>query len=216
MSESGYLPALRFRALTAVYDPVIRLFTREGAFKPRLLEQAGLAAGQRVLDLGCGTGTLAIMAKEREPGAELVGLDGDPEMIRRASAKAGDAGVQIEFDEGFSTELPYPDACFDRVVSTLFFHHLTTRDKERTAAEVARVLKPGGELHVADWGRPADPVMAALFMQVRLFDGWERTSANVAGALPSLFERQGLADARERGHLRTVSGTLAFYSARRI
>jgi ubiquinone/menaquinone biosynthesis C-methylase UbiE len=201
--------------LTAIYDPVIRLFTREGTFKPRLLEQAGLAAGQRVLDLGCGTGTLAIMAKERQPGAELVGLDGDPEMIQRASAKAAEAGVEVKFDEGFSTELPYPDGSFDRVLSTLFFHHLSTDDKRRTVEEVTRVLKPGGELHVADWGRPSDPLMGALFLQVRVFDGWERTSVNAAGGLPALFQRHGLDDAHEHGRLRTVSGTLAFYSARR-
>lgn len=215
MSNDNYIPALRFRALTAVYDPVVRWTTREALFKRRLLEQAALASGQRVLDLGCGTGTLAVMAKRQQPEAELVGLDGDAEILRRAAGKAEEAGVEVRFDEGLSNHLPYEPRYFDRVLSTLFFHHLGTEDKECTVQEIASVLKPGGELHVADWGRPADPLMAALFLPVRLLDGWEQTRANAAGALPALFEQHGLSEARERGRLRTAFGTLALYSARR-
>ena len=84
----GYLPALRFSALTRIYDPVVGLTTRERRFKELLVEQAAPAAGQRILDLGCGTGTLAIQVKRREPGAEVVGLDADPEMLGQAREKA--------------------------------------------------------------------------------------------------------------------------------
>jgi ubiquinone/menaquinone biosynthesis C-methylase UbiE len=212
MGESGYLPALRFRSLTRVYDPAIRWTTREDTFKRRLLEQAALSDGHRVLDIGSGTGTLAIMAKQRVPGADVVGLDGDPEMVARASAKAERAGVEAAFDEGLSTELPYADETFDRVLSTLFFHHLTTGDKRRTIEEVTRVLKPGGELHVADWGRPSDPLMAVLSTPL-LLDGWQRLRANLAGRLPELFESHGLSEARQRGSVRTAFGTLALCSA---
>src|SRR5581483_15501 len=139
---------LRFRSLTRLYDPVVRATTREREFKARLLRQASLGSGQRVLDLGCGTGTLAIEAKLAEPGLEVVGLDGDPEVLERARAKAGDAGVTIQFDEGLSTDPPYDDGSFDLVLATLFFHHLTRVDKLLTAREIARVLRPGGRLHV--------------------------------------------------------------------
>jgi ubiquinone/menaquinone biosynthesis C-methylase UbiE len=104
-----YLPALRFRALTRVYDPLVRFTTREGLFKRLLIEQAAPAPGQRVLDLGCGTGTLAIEVKRREPAAEVVGLDADPEMLAQARRKAEEVGVELELTEGFSTELPYED-----------------------------------------------------------------------------------------------------------
>jgi SAM-dependent methyltransferase len=80
-------------------------------------------------------------------------------------------------------------------------------------AEVERVLKPGGRLHVADWGKPSDPLMAALFFGVRAFDGFEATADNVRGALPALFEEAGLVNAAERQRLRTVLGTLTLYSA---
>ena len=77
------------------------------------------------------------------------------------------------------------------------------------------MLKPGGSLHVADWGKPSDPAMAALGLRVRAFDGFEVTRDNIAGALPGLFEQAGLEDVALRDELRTALGTLAFYSARK-
>ncbi len=211
----GYLPALRFPALTRVYDPVVRATTREGRFKEMLVEQAAAEAGQRVLDLGCGTGTLAIQVKQRQPGAEVIGLDADPAMLERGRSKASEAGADVQLDEGYSTELPYEDASFDRVLSTLFFHHLDPEPKRQTAREIARVLRKGGELHVADWGAPADPIMAAAFFGVRLFDGLENTAENFHGELPRIFEEAGLQNAEQTDRIRTVFGTLALYRARR-
>jgi ubiquinone/menaquinone biosynthesis C-methylase UbiE len=210
-----YVPALGRDSLTALYDPVLKLATRERTFKERLLEQARLGPGVDVLDLGCGTGTLAVWAKQREPAASIVGLDGDERMLAKARAKGARAGVEIRFDQGLSFELPYPDGSFDRVVTSLFFHHLTDRDKERTIAEVRRVLRQGGELHVADWGEPADPFMTVLSQSIRLLDGSETTRANLAGELPWLFEQGGLRKVCTRGRLRTITGSLAFYSAER-
>ena len=207
----SYLPALRFAALTRIYDPVIRATTREGRFKEMLVEQAAAEPGHRVLDLGCGTGTLAIQVKRRQPGAEVVGLDADPEMLERAKSKASEAGVELQLDEGYSTDLPYEDASFDRVLSTLFFHHLDPEPKRQTAREIARVLRKGGELHVADWGEPADPVMAAAFLSIRLLDGFENTAENVHGELPRIFEEAGLEKAEQTDRIRTIFGTLVLY-----
>src|SRR5262245_16336555 len=98
MSTAGsgrYVPALRFHLLTRVYDPVVRWTTREATFKQRLLDQAGPAPGDRVLDLGCGTGTLAVMVKRRQPSAQVIGLDPDREILDRARAKAREAGLEI-------------------------------------------------------------------------------------------------------------------------
>ena len=203
----GYLPALRFSALTRIYDPVVRATSREGRFKEMLVEQAAPADGQCILDLGCGTGTLAIQVK--------VGLDADPEMLGRARAKAEQAGVELRLAEGMSDELPFEDGSFDRVLSTLFFHHLDPEPKRRTAREIARVLRRGGELHVADWGAPADPLMAAAFLSIRMLDGFENTADNVHGELPRIFEEAGLEHAEQTDRLRTVLGTLALYRADR-
>jgi ubiquinone/menaquinone biosynthesis C-methylase UbiE len=215
MTRNGaYVPALGYDRLTALYDPVVRVTTREATFKRRLLAQAGVAAGERVLDLACGTGTLAVRVKREEPTAEVTGVDGDPAVLRRAKAKAAEAGLAIAFDEGRADALPYRDDSFDKVLSTLFFHHLDRPTKERTAREIARVLRPGGELHLADWGRPAGPLARALFLPVRLLDGLDNTRDNVEGRLPELLAAAGLEQAWERGSLGTPLGTMRFVSAR--
>jgi ubiquinone/menaquinone biosynthesis C-methylase UbiE len=212
---ADYLPAVRFDFLTPLFDLFVRSTTRERAFKQKLLDQAGLADDLDLLDLGAGSGTLAIWAKQRAPGMSIRGLDGDPAIIRQAERKAAHAGVDIPFDEGLSYDLPYEDESFDRVLSSLFFHHLVLRDKERTIAEVARVLRPGGELHVADWGQPRSVATKLGAVAIRRFDGDEPTRDNLAGRLPELFEAGGLADARERERVAAPLGVVSLYSARR-
>ena len=215
MSDGDFVTALRVPALTRFYDPVVALTTRETTFKRRLIEQASPAAGEKILDLGCGTGTLALLIKQTEAEAELFGLDADPEMLARARAKAEASGLEIHFEEGFADRLPYEDASFDKVVSTLFFHHLERAVKEQTVAEIARVLRPGGRLHVADWGRPSDALMRGLSLSIRLLDGFEPTRDNFSGALPSIFEQAGLTAVEQAGSMPTVFGTMAFYRAAR-
>lgn len=211
--ESQYVPALGFRWLTPYYDAVVGATTRERSFKQALIEQARFEPGQRVLDLACGTGTLAIWIKQHQPQADVTGVDGDPAMLSIASRKALQADVLVTFDHALSGNLPYPDAHFDRVVSSLFFHHLTWENKERTAREVFRVLKPGGELHVADWGRATNTLMRGLFVLIQLLDGFHNTQDNVSGRLATLFERAGFVDVAQRRTLSTVFGTMALYRA---
>jgi ubiquinone/menaquinone biosynthesis C-methylase UbiE len=212
---ADYLPAVRFDFLTPVFDVFVRGTTRERTFKQRLLDQARLVGELDVLDVGSGSGTLAIWAKEREPAMRVRGLDGDPAILEQARRKAARASIDIPFDEGLSYELPYEDASFDRVLSSLFFHHLVLRDKERTIAEIRRVLRPGGELHVADWGEPRSPREKVAALAIRRFDGDEPTRDNLAGRLPELFEAGGLTEARERERVSAPLGVVSLYSARR-
>jgi ubiquinone/menaquinone biosynthesis C-methylase UbiE len=212
---ADYLPAVRFDFLTPVFDVFVRGTTRERTFKQKLLDQARLEGGLDALDLGSGSGTLAVWAKQREPALRIRGLDGDPAIIGQAVRKAARAGVDVAFDEGLSYELPYEDASFDRVLSSLFFHHLVPRDKDRTIAEVARVLRPGGQLHVADWGAPRSLSAKLGAAAIRRFDGDEPTRDNLAGRLPELFEAGGLVDARERDRVAAPLGVVSLYSARR-
>jgi ubiquinone/menaquinone biosynthesis C-methylase UbiE len=210
--EREFLPALRFRFLTGVYDPVIAVATRERATKGRLVELADIRAGERALDVGCGTGTLALLAKQAAPGAELVGIDADPEMLARARAKPG--GGAIQFDQGMADELPYEDGSFHKVVSSLVFHHLPHEVKEGAAREIARVLRPGGEFHLADFGPQRDPLMWGLSRVVRYGDG-RSTIDNFAGALPEILREAGLRCDGERERMRTGFGSLCFYRADR-
>ena len=208
----SYIPALGYDALTRFYDPLIRWFLREATFKWALIEQAQIAAGHRVLDAGCGTATLTLMVKRAAPAAEVVGLDGDAKILAIARAKAGHESVQ--FDEGLATALPYADASFDRVVTSLVLHHLTTADKERALAEMLRVLRPGGELHIADWAKPAGLAARAVFGVVQLLDG-PTTRDNVEGRIPGMIAAAGFADVAETRSFQTIGGTLGLLKARK-
>ena len=119
----------------------------------------------------------------------------------------------MQFDRALSYTLPYPAAHFDRVVSSLFFHHLPWVNKERTAQELFRVLKPGAELHIADWGRASNTLMRGLFLLVQLLDGFKNTQSNVSGKLITLFEQAGFVEVTQRQTFSTIYGTMAFYSA---
>ena len=215
-ASSRYVTALGFRWLTPLYDGLLRLGGRERTFKGRLLDQAAIQPGESVLDLGCGSGTLAIQLKQRAPTAEIVGLDGDPDILSRARCKALRAGLTIRFDRGLSWELPYPDDSIDVVVSTLFFHHLDARGRSRTLAEVARVLRPEGRLHVADWGRQGSLLMRTMSFPDRLLDGVDRTADSFAGRLPVVMEEAGFVSVSETGTLDTAFGRLTFYAASKL
>ena len=211
--DSQYVSALRFRWLTPAYDVVVRATTRERTFKLALIEQADIRPGQRILDLACGTGTLSVWIKQRCPEASVAGIDGDTSILAIASLKAKKARVSIQFDHGLSVGLPYADGSFDRIVSSLFFHHLSWPDKQRTAQELYRVIRPGGALHVADWGRASGPCMRGAFLAVQLLDGFNNTRDNVAGRLIELFQEARFADVLQTRSFPTVFGTMALYRA---
>lgn len=209
--DNSIIPALGYDRLTPFYDLVAGLTTRERRFKQALLRQADIQPGQRVLDLACGTGTLAIWGRQRYPEAQFIGIDGDARMLARARTKTRRHRLPIVYDQALTTALPYADACFDRVLSSLFFHHLSWPDKLTTAREAWRVLKPGGEFHVADWGKPATPLMRLPFYIVQLFDGFETTRDNIAGRLPEAFEAAGFSKVERSSQLPTLFGTLWLY-----
>ncbi|HRQ65819.1 MAG TPA: class I SAM-dependent methyltransferase [Xanthomonadaceae bacterium] len=212
-NEGRYVPALGFRWLNRFYDPVVAIAARERTFKRRLLQQAGIQNDHQVLDLACGTGTLAIWVKEEVPGAKVFGVDVDRQILALAHRKAQKRGVEIVIDQGLSTELPYESESFDRVLSSLFFHHLSREDKVRTAREVYRVLKPRGEFHIADWGKPQNSVMRTVFWLVQLLDGLENTRDHVQGLLPSRVAEGGFKCVRQQEEIATAIGTMTLYVA---
>ena len=212
-APSGYVPALGYHWLTAMYDPVVALTTREQTFKTALVRQAQLKAGDQVLDLGCGSGTLALMLLNATPGVEVTGADGDPAMLAQARAKAAARGCKLTLDQARAQQLPYADAHFDVVTSSLFFHHLDRAGKHAALKEALRVLKPRGRLHVADWGRAANPVMRLAFHGIQLLDGYVTTADNVAGRLPQLIAEAGFAGVEETTRYATLFGTLSLYRA---
>ena len=141
------------------YDLLLRVIWlgREGAFRKNVVDLAGLKPGESVLDVGCGTGTLAITAKQRVgPKGRVCGIDASPEMIKKACKKTRKAGVDIVFENAAVDKLPFADATFDSVLSTVMLHHLPDESRRECISEIRRVLKPGGRLLAVDFGGPAD------------------------------------------------------------
>jgi ubiquinone/menaquinone biosynthesis C-methylase UbiE len=142
----------------AFYDLTVWLamFGRERAFREKVLQLARLKPGESVLDVGCGTGTLAIAAKRHVGTSGTVhGIDASPEMIARAEKKAGKAGAEVFFKNAAAQALPFPGAQFDAVLTTAMLHHLPRKARQQCAGEMRRVLKPGGRVLAVEFGLAA-------------------------------------------------------------
>lgn len=200
-----YLPAASVDALLPVYDPIMRLLRFTAALGP-LLAQAEMRPGFHVLDIGCGTGTLALMIAAACPGVTITALDPDPRALARAAAKARRSGVQVQFDRGFADELPYPDAAFDRVFSSMMFHHVPRGEKPGVLREARRVLKPGGRLEFLDFAGGQHRFLAHVLRRRRPIGAAE-------DRLLRLMRDCGFAEARRLGSRATISGAIAYYQA---
>jgi ubiquinone/menaquinone biosynthesis C-methylase UbiE len=211
MSEKTrpYIPAAGNDWLLPFYDPLNWLIGAEKLHRI-LIEQADLRAGQRVLEIGCGTGNVTILAKRLHPDAEIAGLDPDPRALARARRKAQRAGVDIRWIEGFADKLPHEDRSIDRVLSSLMLHHLTTDAKCAALREIARVLRPGGSLHVLDFGGSragSDGLLA------RLLHDRGHLEDNLQGRIPTLMRKAGLAEPAELASRPTLFGHVGYWRA---
>src|SRR5713101_3734259 len=204
-AERNYIPAFGKRWLLPLYDPFLKLFGVD-ATKRRLIEQAEVRSGFRVLDIGCGTGSLAVLIKRSHPEVEVIGVDPDPAALAISKRKANRAGLSIEFDRGFSDHMSYPDASFDRVFSSFMFHHLEPSERAATLREICRVLKRGGSLHLLDFA-PRDGKGH--------HHRSPHESARYEGRMTVLMSEAGLADAREVAKGKIFFGAIAYYRAER-
>jgi ubiquinone/menaquinone biosynthesis C-methylase UbiE len=203
-----YISALSFRWLTPLYDPILKWIMREATFKHRLIQQANIQPGMKVLDLGCGTGTLTLMLKRAHPEAEITGMDGDPQVLDIARNKS--RGTIIHWDEGLASSLLYPDSVFDRVVTCLVIHHLITDDKRRAFKEIYRVLKPQGELYVLDFGAPHSFIPSLMTKYMRRL---EEAADNFDGLIPHFITEAGFGGVDEAEHFITIFGPLSTWRA---
>jgi ubiquinone/menaquinone biosynthesis C-methylase UbiE len=188
---------------------------RERQWRPALLAEvvAALPRDGTAADVGAGTGSFAIALATARPDASVLGIDGDGGVLDRARRKPG--AQAVEWREGLAGELPVEDAAVDAVVMSLLLHHLAPAAKERALIESRRVLRPHGQLHIADWGRPRGILPSAGFLALRVLDGFEGTRDHAAGLLPSLIAQAGFKAPRVQKRLPTVWGTLELLAAQR-
>jgi ubiquinone/menaquinone biosynthesis C-methylase UbiE len=187
-SSRAYIPAAGSHAALPLYDPIVKLLGVDAA-RRELLDRASIQPGHRVLDIGCGTGTMAVLIKRLHPEVEVVGIDPDPKALARGRRKAERAATSIQFDQGFADDMPYPDASIDRVFSSLMFHHLPREVKEGTLREVRRVLKPGGLFGLLDF---AGPDAGTKGLMMRLFHSNGLLADNAERVVLELMREAGL------------------------
>jgi ubiquinone/menaquinone biosynthesis C-methylase UbiE len=209
--DRAYIPAAGADWLLPLYDPLCKLIGAH-RYRARLIDAAAIRPGDRVLDIGCGTGALSIAIAERHPGAHVSALDPDPKALARARAKATRAGVTVAWHEGFADALPFESGAFQHVVSSLMLHHLTSEARAAAFREVVRVLAPGGAFHVLDFGPPAGALDRLL---LSLFHRDERLEDNLGGRIPSMLAAAGLGGARELRRMRSPFGAMAIWEGRR-
>lgn len=212
-NNKEFIPALKFDWLTYFYDFVTKLGRLEKRLWKPLLLQANIKENDNVLDFGCGTGTLTIMAKKETPKAIIYGVDIDSNILKIAKTKVENSGYEVFLKLYDGIFLPYKDETYDKVLSTLVFHHLTRNQKIMTLEEIYRTLKYGGELYIVDFGKSKNIVMRGVFLIIQLLDGFSNTSDNVNGLLPEIIKNVGFSEVNEYRWVNTLVGTISFYKA---
>lgn len=208
-THKHFVPAAGYDWLLPLYDPLLKLLGADSV-RRELVDQAAIGPGHRILDIGCGTGSLVVMVKRLHPDAEVIGLDPDPKALARGERKAKREPVPVRLERGYSDDLPYPDDSFDHLFSSFMFHHLDTPTQQKTLREARRVLKPRGSLHLLDFGGSHGRFYGWL---ARLLHAGDRLEDNFGGRIPALMNDAGFSDVAESGHRATWFGGVSRYRA---
>lgn len=216
MSEETFTPALGRLAPARFFDYVVAL-TRERLWRGLTVMHLAPRPGDTILDVGCGTGSLALLAARVEPQANIVGLDPDPEILavaRQKDAESESAG-RVRWLTGMGDDLVASVGAesMDGVTSSLVLHQCPMDIKRAILASMFAVLRPGGRLVIADFGLQRTPLMRLAFRFVQFADGKTDTQPNADGVLPELISAAGFTEVREADVVATINGTISIYTA---
>jgi ubiquinone/menaquinone biosynthesis C-methylase UbiE len=216
MSTRAFTPALG-RFLPARFFDLAAALTRERLWRRLVVERVAGQPDDVIVDVGCGTGSLALLLHGSQPEARIIGVDPDPEMLAIARRKAREAEAALDFAAGMGHELVAVAGWGSAtvVVSSLVLHQCPMTMKRDVLASMFAVLRPGGRLVIADYGLQRTWPMRLGFRVVQLADGREDTQPNADGVLPALIADAGFLDVREAEVVPTITGSISVYTARR-
>ncbi len=206
------IPALSFHALTALFDPLLRYALPEAEMRQSLIDQAALSPGMSVLDVGCGTGSLLLRLHDR--GLRLTGTEPDPGARRIAQQKLA-ALPDLCLLDADAAALPLPDASQDAAFASLILHHMLPPTRRRALAEIRRVLRPGGQLHVLDFGQMQNTRERIGFWSVRIVDGLENTAGFTGDIVGESLHAAGFRCVGMQGRVGTVFGGMGRWRGER-
>ncbi|MBK9566021.1 MAG: class I SAM-dependent methyltransferase [Saprospiraceae bacterium] len=212
---TSYIPALGYDFLTAYYDLAIKLTMPEKKFRRILIEEINPQDDESILEFGFGTGQNLIMVKNQNQSIKLTGLDIDPKVKDIANYKLDKNKHSVPLDLYDGNMFPYPDHHFDKIYSCLVFHQLDADSKANSLKEIYRILKPGGELIIADWGKAENKIMRLAFGIVQMLDGFKTTNDNVNGKMPEYIASVGFENVKITQSLNTAIGTFSYFKAQK-
>lgn len=209
MMETAHTPPLGFAALTPFYDRVVRILTQEGAWRTRLVERIGARQGETILDVGSGTGSLAIALAKAAPGCRIEGIDPDAAAVDLARQKAARAGSSASFELGSFDGAVAGNADVAKITCSLVLHQVPMAEKRRLLRAMFERLRPGGQLFIADYGlQPTFITRLAFRLTVQMIDGKSDTQPNADGLLPSLIKEAGFEGITLLDSFDTVTGRI--------
>ena len=211
--SAAFTPAAGRFAPTSLYDRGVALLTRESIWRGELVKRISPEPGDAILDVGCGTGSLAILLKQAAPEARIVGLDPDAEALTIARRKARAASVEIEWRQGFAHDAG-SFGRFDKVVSSLVFHQVQLAGKRSGIAAMFAAAKPNGIVCIADYAAQRKWPMRQLFRFIQMIDGWENTQLNADGFIEAELEHFVGKSITPAYTLDTPTGTISLFCER--
>jgi SAM-dependent methyltransferase len=208
----AHTPPLGHRALTPFYDLAIAVLTREKTWRAALVKSIAPSHGDRILDIGSGTGSLAVALHADCPRIRYIGIDPDAEAVRQARQKTVGLEGGIRFHEGFfSSDEEYFSEPPNKIVSSLVLHQVPLKEKQRILTDAGRTIATDGSLFVADYGLQRGVQRLLFRSTVQALDGVKDTQPNADGIIPNLLENAGFSSVEETEKFATATGTISIY-----